>query len=130
MEPARSIGRLGFRKWYERRLIESHAWLVTALLWTHANANAQPVTITASTAGMPKGMALTGDTLATKLITLIPGNAARGLPTSPDQIVVTWADDREGTTKERAFVSTSTDGGTLSVRYFSIASYDSAPFSI
>lgn len=32
MEPARSIGRLGFRKWYERRLIESHAWLVTALL--------------------------------------------------------------------------------------------------
>lgn len=32
MEPARSIGRLGFRKWYERRLIEAHAWLVTALL--------------------------------------------------------------------------------------------------
>lgn len=32
MEPARSIGRLGFRKWYERRLIEGHAWLVTALL--------------------------------------------------------------------------------------------------
>jgi hypothetical protein len=32
MEPARSIARLGFRKWYERRLIEAHAWLVTALL--------------------------------------------------------------------------------------------------
>jgi hypothetical protein len=32
MEPARSISRLGFRKWYERRLIEGHAWLVTALL--------------------------------------------------------------------------------------------------
>ena len=26
------IARLGFRKWYERRLIEAHAWLVTALL--------------------------------------------------------------------------------------------------
>ena len=32
MEPARTIARLGFRKWYERRLIEAHAWLVTALL--------------------------------------------------------------------------------------------------
>lgn len=32
MEPAQSIGKLGFRKWYERRLIEAHAWLVTALL--------------------------------------------------------------------------------------------------
>ena len=32
MEPARSIARLGFRKWYERRLIEAHAWLLTALL--------------------------------------------------------------------------------------------------
>jgi hypothetical protein len=32
MEPARSITRLGFSKWYERRLIEAHAWLVTALL--------------------------------------------------------------------------------------------------
>ena len=32
MEPARSIARLGFTKWYERRLLESHAWLVTALL--------------------------------------------------------------------------------------------------
>jgi hypothetical protein len=31
-EPARSIGKLGFRKWYERRLIESHAWLVTCFL--------------------------------------------------------------------------------------------------
>jgi hypothetical protein len=32
MEPARSISRLGFTSWYERRLIEAHAWLVTALL--------------------------------------------------------------------------------------------------
>ena len=32
MEPARSIARLGFRKWYERRLMEAHAWLLTALL--------------------------------------------------------------------------------------------------
>lgn len=32
MEPARSIGKLGFRRWYERQLIEGHAWLVTALL--------------------------------------------------------------------------------------------------
>jgi hypothetical protein len=32
MEPARSIIRLGFRRWYERRLIEAHAWLVAALL--------------------------------------------------------------------------------------------------
>jgi uncharacterized membrane protein len=31
-EPARSIGRLGFRRWYERRLIEGHAWLVSCLL--------------------------------------------------------------------------------------------------
>ncbi len=30
--PARAIARLGFRKWYERQLIEAHAWLVTALL--------------------------------------------------------------------------------------------------
>lgn len=26
------IARLGFRKWYERRLIEAHAWLITAFL--------------------------------------------------------------------------------------------------
>ena len=32
MEPAHSIARLGFAKWYERRLIEAFAWLVTALL--------------------------------------------------------------------------------------------------
>jgi hypothetical protein len=31
-EPARSIGKLGFRKWYERRLIESHAWLISCFL--------------------------------------------------------------------------------------------------
>jgi hypothetical protein len=32
MEPAHSIARLGFARWYERRLIEAFAWLVTALL--------------------------------------------------------------------------------------------------
>ena len=32
MEAARAIARLGFRKWYERRLMEAHAWLLTALL--------------------------------------------------------------------------------------------------
>jgi hypothetical protein len=32
MEPARSIARLGFRKWYERRLMEAYSWLVTAIL--------------------------------------------------------------------------------------------------
>jgi DMSO/TMAO reductase YedYZ heme-binding membrane subunit len=32
MEPARSIGRLGFRRWYERQLTEGFAWLVTCLL--------------------------------------------------------------------------------------------------
>jgi uncharacterized membrane protein len=26
------IARLGFRKWYERHLLEAHAWLVTAVL--------------------------------------------------------------------------------------------------
>ena len=31
-EPARSIGRLGFRRWYERRLIEGHAWLISCFL--------------------------------------------------------------------------------------------------
>jgi hypothetical protein len=32
VETARSIRKLGFRRWYERQLIESHAWLVTCLL--------------------------------------------------------------------------------------------------
>lgn len=32
MEPARSIERLGFKRWYERQLIESHAWLVSCFL--------------------------------------------------------------------------------------------------
>jgi hypothetical protein len=32
MEPARSIAKLGFRRWYERQLLEGHAWLVTSLL--------------------------------------------------------------------------------------------------
>jgi hypothetical protein len=30
VEPADSIGRLGFSRWYERRLIEGHAWFVSA----------------------------------------------------------------------------------------------------
>ena len=29
MEPSDSIGRLGFSRWYERRLIEGHAWFVS-----------------------------------------------------------------------------------------------------
>lgn len=32
MEPAESIVRLGFNRWYERQLIESHAHLVTGFL--------------------------------------------------------------------------------------------------
>jgi len=32
MEPAESIVRLGFNRWYERQLIESHAYLVTGFL--------------------------------------------------------------------------------------------------
>lgn len=31
MEPADSIGRLGFARWYERRLIEGHAWFVSCV---------------------------------------------------------------------------------------------------
>jgi hypothetical protein len=31
VEPADSIGRLGFLRWYERRLIEGHAWLVSGI---------------------------------------------------------------------------------------------------
>lgn len=32
IETARSIAKLGFKRWYERQLIESHVWLVTCLL--------------------------------------------------------------------------------------------------
>ena len=32
MEPADSIKRLGFNRWYERRLIEAHAWFVTGFI--------------------------------------------------------------------------------------------------
>jgi len=32
LETARAIDRMGFRRWYERQLIEGHVWLVTALL--------------------------------------------------------------------------------------------------
>ncbi len=32
MEPADSIGGLGFARWYERRLIEGHAWFVSGFL--------------------------------------------------------------------------------------------------
>src|SRR6266852_6550388 len=31
MEPADSIRRLGFARWYERRLIEAHAWFITVI---------------------------------------------------------------------------------------------------
>ena len=32
MEPADSISRLGFSRWYERRLIEAHAWFISAFI--------------------------------------------------------------------------------------------------
>lgn len=32
MEPADSIGRLGFVRWYERRLIEGHAWFISGFI--------------------------------------------------------------------------------------------------
>lgn len=32
MEPADSIRRLGFARWYERRLIKAHAWFVSGFL--------------------------------------------------------------------------------------------------
>lgn len=32
MEPADTIGRVGFRRWHERQLIEGHAWFVSAFL--------------------------------------------------------------------------------------------------
>jgi hypothetical protein len=32
MDPVRGIGRLGFKRWYERQLLESHAWLVSCVL--------------------------------------------------------------------------------------------------
>jgi hypothetical protein len=31
MEPADSIRRLGFARWYERRLIEGHAWFISVV---------------------------------------------------------------------------------------------------
>ena len=32
MEPADSIRRLGFARWYERRLIEGHAWFISSFI--------------------------------------------------------------------------------------------------
>ena len=32
MEPADSIARLGFARWYERRLIEGHAWFISVVI--------------------------------------------------------------------------------------------------
>jgi len=32
MEPADSIRRLGFNRWYERQLIESHAWFISGFI--------------------------------------------------------------------------------------------------
>ena len=32
MEPVDSISRLGFSRWYERRLIEAHAWFVSGFI--------------------------------------------------------------------------------------------------
>ena len=44
MEPVRSIERLGFKRWYERQLIESHAWLVSCILCALAIAATLEVT--------------------------------------------------------------------------------------
>jgi hypothetical protein len=44
MEPARSIERLGFKRWYERQLLESHAWLVSSILCALAIAATLEVT--------------------------------------------------------------------------------------
>ena len=32
MEHAQAIGKLGFQRWYERQLLEAHAWLITCFL--------------------------------------------------------------------------------------------------
>jgi hypothetical protein len=32
MDPAAGIGKLGFKRWYERELLEGHAWLVSCVL--------------------------------------------------------------------------------------------------
>jgi len=32
VEPADSIVRIGFRRWYERQLIEAHAWFITCFM--------------------------------------------------------------------------------------------------
>ena len=32
MEPADSIRRLGFARWYERRLVEGHAWFISGFV--------------------------------------------------------------------------------------------------
>jgi hypothetical protein len=32
MDPAPGIGKLGFKRWYERQLLEGHAWLVSCVL--------------------------------------------------------------------------------------------------
>jgi len=32
MDPTVGIGKLGFKRWYERQLIEGHAWLITCVL--------------------------------------------------------------------------------------------------
>ena len=32
VETARAIAKIGFKRWYERQLIEGHAWLITCLL--------------------------------------------------------------------------------------------------
>ena len=36
MTPAGSIGKLGFRRWYERELLLAHAWLAACVLCTFA----------------------------------------------------------------------------------------------
>ncbi len=67
MEPVNSISRMGFRKWYERELIDSHVSLVTCVLSAFVAAAcfetftlpAPPLTALLQAGGMIGGAALT-----------------------------------------------------------------------
>jgi len=66
VEPSDSIGRLGFRKWYERQLIEAHAWLITCVLCMIAVAAvAEELTFRQ---GAARGLAFFGAIVAVALV--------------------------------------------------------------